>query len=97
MAVTSVTVPWKDGTKRNLQFITQQFPTGLFVGVQICNEDWKPFGEPAETTDIRSEEEYHKSLRAEAHAKGQFVAQYSTNPEWHPGYVEPKEEEDAAV
>lgn len=95
MALTSIEMNWKDGTTRRLQFYTEQHDTGLYVAVQICNEDWKPLGDPAQTTDIREESVYHKELRAAASESKQFVAQYSTNPEWNPGYVPETENEDA--
>jgi hypothetical protein len=87
MPVTSLEILQSDGSAKRLQFITEQHETGLFVGVRQCDEDWNPFGEPAETVDHRLEEVYHKELRAAAKEKNQFVAQYSTNPEWNPGYI----------
>lgn len=97
MPVTSVEILQKDGSKSKLQFWTQQFPTGIFVGVRKCDDDWNPVGEPAETTDPREESAYHKELRQAAHEKGQFVAQFSTNPEWNPGYKEPEDGNQDAV
>lgn len=91
MSITSVEIPQQDGSKKRLQFYTEQHPTRLFVGVRQCDQEWIPFGEPAETTDPRSEETYHKELRKAAVEKGQFVAQYSTNPEWNPGYTPPED------
>lgn len=95
MALTSIEMNWKDGSVRRLQFYTEQHETGLYVAVQICNENWKPVGEAAETTDTREESVYHKELRETATEKGEFVAQYSTNPEWNPGYVSETKNEDA--
>ena len=85
MALTSLKITWKD-TEQYLQFMTEQFPTGLYVKVQTCNEKWIPVGEASETTDDREEEFFHRALRMESVARGTYVPQYSTNPEWNPGY-----------
>lgn len=84
MALTSIHIKWKD-TDQYLQFITEQFPTGLYVRVQSCNEKWVPVGSASETTDDRKEEFFHRALRLESQARGTFVPQYSTDPEWNPG------------
>lgn len=93
MPVTSIRIPQEDGSFRNLQFYTTDVPEGTFVGVRLCNDEWIPSGDPAETLDERSEEEYHTALRAAAHEKGQFVSQYSTDPEWNPEGLKPLTDE----
>jgi len=92
MPLTSIKLDW-NGTERRLQFITEQHETGLYVAVQACNEEWKPVTPPTETTDVRTEEVYHRELRLEASKQGNFVPQYSTNPEWNPGYIEAQDAE----
>lgn len=95
MATTSVRMPWRDGTVRNLQFVTEQFETGLYVAVHICDQNWVYIDKwPGQTTDPRTEEEYHRELRSSSSQQGHFVPQYSTDPEWNPGYLPPIEETD---
>lgn len=90
MPVTSIEIKDKQGISRKLQFITEQYETGLYVAVYTCDKDWIPRGTPSQTTDVRTEEVYHRELREKAFETGDLVPQYCTNPEWTPGYIEEK-------
>lgn len=82
-----------DDAEYRLMFITQQYGENDFtVNIYRCNEDHMPMGEPVTKDLLGLEDDYHKNLRKESSEKGHFIAQYSTNPEWNPGYVAPEEE-----
>lgn len=75
---------------------------GLDVDIYLGNENYEPVGQPSLGFDPRTEEEYHKELRKQAHERNELIVEASTNPEWNPGYVAPEETEqdfypDAAV
>lgn len=95
MPVTSIQMEDKHGVVRRLQFITEQHPTGLYVGVYACNEEWVPQGPPSQTTDERPEEVYHKQLRAQADSNGHLVREYTTDPDWNPEYKPESDNQDA--
>ena len=100
MATTAIEITREDGPNR-LLFMTVQTQAGIDVDVSLADADFMPLG----TTSLgispthQDEETYHRTLRQQAHEKGQFVPNYSTNPEWNPGYVESTEEpaEDGTV
>lgn len=92
MATTSLTVKSETGEDINVTFITAETAENVIV-VQVykTDDDFNPVGTASiSVAQFPSEEEYHKQLREEAGKRGQFVADYSTNPEWNPGYVEPE-------
>jgi hypothetical protein len=72
---TYIEAPAKDGSG------TKVF---LDVEVYVCDEEFVPQGRTSKTVQDRSEEDYHKDLRAQAAEKGHFVPEESTNPEWNP-------------
>ncbi len=79
-------------------FITS-VPTanGVDLDLHVTGKDFKPIPgvAPALGYDERNEETYHRELRLHYHKEGCFVPEFSTNPEWNPGYVEiGKETED---
>jgi len=41
---------------------------------------------------VHTEEQIHKDLRAMAEENGHLVRQYSTDPQWNPGYIDNTEE-----
>ena len=76
-----------------LMFITQQTDEeGFTVSIYRCNEEFLPMGEAVTKDLLGSEVDYHKSLRKDSIEKGHFMSDYSTNPEWNPGYVATEEE-----
>lgn len=65
----------------------------MIVSYYVCDGEFLPFGAAEITVSEKSEEEFHKELRAQADAEGHLVQGESTDPQWNPGYVEPDEEE----
>ena len=88
MATTALTIKTEDVTK-NLLFMTVQREDGICdVDIFLCNENHDVMGTPSLGVANKTEEDYHKELRLDASAKGHFVPEHSTNPEWNPGYKE---------
>jgi hypothetical protein len=95
MPVTSIETTWKDGSKRKMQFVTYPLNEKVIqISVYSCDANWVSLDDPATTFDERDEETFHRELRKAADAKGELVRQYSTDPEWTPGYEEAKHEDD---
>jgi len=99
MATTALKIPQINGTEERLLFMTAPGNDGfLDVDIFRADEYYIPFGGTSIGTSQTqvTEEEYHRKLREEAHSKGHFVGNYSTNSEWNPeGYVpEPVTEEE---
>ncbi len=72
-------------------------PDEKYVYVELfpADENYRPvLGVQPERTLIedKTEEQVHRDIREGAIEKGQFVPEYSTNPEVTPGYTEPKED-----
>lgn len=77
---------------KNMLFMTVPLVKGLAVDIFMADENFEPTGTPSiGVSEYLDEETYHRQLRLEATAKGQFVPEYSTNPELNPGYVESEE------
>jgi hypothetical protein len=88
MATTSLKI---DGN--HLMFMTVTRPDGhCDVDVYLASEDFVPMGKPSLSAVKMTEEEYHKDLRRLASEQGHFVKDFSTNPEWNPGYLPPVED-----
>ena len=83
MATTALKIV-KDGAAVRSKFMTVDNGEHLDVDIYHCDQEFNPIGQPMQGVDERSEEDYHKALRKEAQAKGQFVPEESTNPEWNP-------------
>lgn len=79
MAATALNV---DGKK--VLAVTTMDEKGLVVQLHDTTGDFQPIGNPEGFLRSESEEEYHRNLRKDAHAKGHFVKERSTNPEWNP-------------
>jgi hypothetical protein len=73
----------KEGKINRLKFITQQQPGFLELLVYLCDEDFKPVGNPEHSAHELSEEHYHRDLRKASKEKGHYVPEESTNPEWN--------------
>lgn len=88
---TAICIIQPNGEKKRLLFMTMATVGAVHVDLFLANEEFEPIGEPSlgESPTITDEVEYHTKLRAEAHDKGQFVPEYSTDPELNPGYVAP--------
>lgn len=71
---------------KNVVIITQQFDEELAINAYTADHNFIPLGEPILSSLKINEEEYHKTLRADANAHGHYVKGYSTNPEWNPDY-----------
>lgn len=73
---------------------TEGDSTKLFLNIEVylCDENFIPQGTTSKTIMDRDEEDYHRDLRKQAHEKGHFVPEESTDPEWNPNYVKPEED-----
>jgi hypothetical protein len=71
---------------KNVVIITQQFDEELSINAYSADHNFIPLGEPILSSLKINEEEYHKTLRADANTHGHYVKGYSTNPEWNPDY-----------
>jgi hypothetical protein len=89
MATTALRILDK-GQEKRLLFMTVASPTGVDVDLYMANEEFVPEGKSSLGTSEMDEERYHRELRQQASAKGQFVPEFSTNEEWNP---QPEEEE----
>ena len=58
----------------------------LSINAYSADHNFMPLGEPVLSSLKINEEEYHKTLRADANVHGHYVKGYSTNPEWNPDY-----------
>lgn len=80
--------------KGNLVFMTVQKEAGIDIDVYAASEEFTPITSTSRGEDTRDEETYHRELRKEASAHGQYVPGYSTNPEWNPDYKAEEEAQD---
>jgi hypothetical protein len=85
MATTALVIK-ENGTEQRLLFMTVPTETGVHVDLFLADENFMPIGTPSLGVNDKFEEDYHKQLRAISSEKGHYVAEYSTNPEWNPGY-----------
>lgn len=77
----------------NLLFMTATRPDGhCDVDVHLADENFSPIGTPSLSAVKMTEEEYHKDLRRLASEQGHLIKDFSTNPEWNPGYLPPIED-----
>lgn len=76
------------GVESRMLFMTAPTPTGVDVDVYSADENYLPFGSTSLGVDPRDEATYHIELRKQAIEHNHFVPDYSSNPEWTPGYVE---------
>lgn len=96
MATTALKIV-KNEQEQRLLFMTvsRQDGRGLDVDIFKADNEFMPEGTPSlGVSEIVDEAEYHKALRANALQEGHFVPEFSTNPEWNPGYVEEVPSED---
>lgn len=90
MATTALKIT-KNGQEQRLLFMTvpRGDGRGLDVDVFKATAEFMPEGTPSlGVSEMVDEEAYHKALRDNAFKEGHFVPEFSTNPEWNPGYVE---------
>jgi|APGre2960657404_1045060.scaffolds.fasta_scaffold28243_3 hypothetical protein len=80
-----------DNKIQKLLFMTVDKGNGVIdVDIFTADDDFLPVGTPSVgVSEHASDEAYHKSLRHFASENNQFVAEFSTHPEWNPDYVEP--------
>jgi hypothetical protein len=79
----------KEGRDIRLKFMTVPNGDHLDIDVFACDDNFIPVAGPEMTTMLMNEENYHRNLRKDAHEKGQFVKEESTNPEWNPEESDP--------
>ena len=93
MATTALEITREDKVTR-LLFMTVDNGDGIIhVDIFLADDEFMPVGTPSlGVSEHPNEEAYHKSLREQAHERDQFRPEFSTNPEWSPGYVEPEEQ-----
>ena len=89
MACTGLEFPSKEegGENKRLKIMTQETEHGMLVSYYACDAEFIPEGEAEITVSEKTEEEFHRDLRAQADEKGHLVRRESTNPEWNPGYT----------
>ncbi len=91
MATTAIKTK-KDGKEINLLFMTVSREDGVLdIDIFLGDEQFMPHGTPSLGIDHREEEAYHRALREEASTRGDYMPEFSTNPEWNEGYVAPEE------
>lgn len=95
MARTSLKIKTADGLEEKLSIMTSEAENKIvLVNIYRTDDAYNPVGTASvSVARYDSEEAYHKDLRKLAGEKGQFVPDYSTNPEWNPGYVEHKDDD----
>jgi hypothetical protein len=87
MALTSLIISLPEG-KKYLQIETLEGDNGVIVHWISCDENFNPLGPKDASADRRTEEQFHRQLRAESAKRDQLITSHSTNPEWNPeGYV----------
>ncbi len=97
MATTALKIT-KNGVEERLLFMTvpRKDGKGLDIDVYLADDEFMPKGTPSLGISEQVDEgAYHTALRSEAEKRNQFVKDFSTNPEWNPGYK--PEEENAGV
>lgn len=92
MATTALRINNPELGEQRMLFMTAPTPTGIDIDIVLADAEFLPVGKPSLGAMNGSEEDYHKKLRVESSKKGQFVPEFSSNPEWNPGYVEPVED-----
>lgn len=97
MPLTSIVTKNKEGQEQYIQFFTVPQEDKVLVTMFLCYDTWKPFAEFESFERDQTEEEYHRELRKAAMEHLEFVQEYSTNPEWTPGYTEPEENPDGKL
>jgi hypothetical protein len=74
-----------NGTEVRVFFMTVPKESGgVQVDMYMADEEFMPTGTASIGYSELSEEEYHRTLRAEAKQRGQLVTDYCTDPEWNP-------------
>lgn len=84
MAVTALKITDEEGEKKVLFMTVPRKEKGVDVDIFVANEEFEATGTPSMGICQMNEEIYHVNLRKEAAEKGQFVPEFSTNPEWNP-------------
>ena len=95
MPVTALEVPKGDNIVKIMFITTQTSENEVYLDLYTCDEQFIPSGEPIRKIIETDEYTYHTKLRNDAITHGHFRPDYSTNPEWNPGYVEPEDNQDA--
>lgn len=95
MATTSLRIKAENSEETKLMFITSQVEENIImVNIYKTDDDYNPIGTASvSVAQFPSEEGYHKALRTASAEKNQFVPEYSSHPEWNPGYVESNDDD----
>jgi hypothetical protein len=94
MATTTLKIK-TESDEQKLMFMTAETGENIIVvTIYKTDDEYNPTGTGSmSVAQYPTEEAYHKDLRKQASEKGQYVPEYSTNPEWNPGYVEPQDDD----
>lgn len=87
MPVTTLEIPQNEQVVRMMFITTPVSDTETRIDIYTCNEEFMPTGQPLNRIITMNEYDYHIKMREEAREKGHFRPDFSTNPEWNPGYV----------
>ena len=90
-----MTTAIKTGDVR-LLFMTVPSDTGIDINLSLADENFMPIGKPSYSMMPQDEISYHTELRQKATEVGEFVKEFSTNPELNPGYIAEVEDENVA-
>lgn len=92
---TALEIKEEDGSVKRLLFMTvQKLKGGVDVDLFLANTEFMPIGTASLGVSELNEVEYHVNLRKQASEKGQFVPDFSTDPELNPDY---KNEETGSI
>ncbi len=94
MATTALQIEEENGSIKRLLFMTVPTPTGVDVDIFMADEEFTPVGSVSLGISELNEVDYHTSLRQQASEKGQFIPDFSTDPQLNPGY---KNEEEGSI
>lgn len=84
---TALEIKKEDGVIERLLFMTvPRLTGGVDVDLFLGDEEFLPIGTPSLGFSEINEVEYHISLRKQAKEKGQFVPDFSTDPELNPDF-----------
>lgn len=95
MAATALKIE-RSGKISHFLMATLPGETGTDLAFHTTDDKYEinPNLEPKYGVSEKSEDQYHKDLRIDAKKAGEFVPEFSTNPEWNP--VEEEEAKDGA-
>jgi hypothetical protein len=95
MAATALKIKQGDKTYHFLM-VTIPGEKGTDLAFHTTNDKYEIDSkvEPQYGVNAKDEDQYHKDLRVDAEKAGEFIPEFSTNPEWNP--VDEEEAKDGA-